>query len=260
MNIENLLINRVVRGTLFNRLTNEVIFSLDEISNPTLECGGEQVYATDALGQNIAAFDRSKTASFSGENAMFNFGLMAAQFGTDKEIASSDNKIAVPKFELIVVQDTSKVTLKDEPVDTSVKYIYSTNPDKSKNTAFKRGTAASTTEFALTGKEISLPTGAFEVGDKVAIWYDAEVEKDAQIIRNTTKDFAKSGKFVLEVLVAEPCAPEVEYYAYIIFNSAKLDNNVSLNLTTEANHPFSITALRDYCSDYDELFSLIVAA
>ena len=90
MNIENLLINRVVRGTLFNRLTNEVIFSLDEISNPTLECGGEQVYATDALGQNIAAFDRSKTASFSGENAMFNFGLMAAQFGSDKETASSE--------------------------------------------------------------------------------------------------------------------------------------------------------------------------
>ena len=148
MNIENLLINRVVRGTLFNRLTNEVIFRLDEISNPTLECGGEHVYTTDA----------------------------------------------------------------------------------------------------------------FKVGDKVAIWYDAEVEKDAQIIRNTTKDFAKSGKFVLEVLVAEPCAPEVEYYAYIIFNSAKLDNNVSLNLTTEANHPFSITALRDYCSDYDELFSIIVAA
>lgn len=258
ININNMIINTVVRGTLFDKATNEVYFSIDNIADASLECGGETVYAVDAKGVQIAGFDRSKSATFSGSNALFNFDLMAAQLGSDKTIASEAAKIVVPKFELIDVTDATKIALAETPVDTSVKFIYSTHADKSKNQKFARATAASATEFAISGAEITLPTDAFKVGDRVAVWYDVE-SASAQEIKNTTKHFAKGGKFVLEVLVAEPCNPTHDYYAYIIFNNAKLDNNFTLDFNTEATHAFSISAMQDYCSAQNELFSIIIA-
>jgi len=142
-NIENMIINKAIRGTMFDKSTDEVYFSIDKIADPSLECGGETVYANDAQGVPIAGFDRSKTATLSGSNAMFNFGLMAAQLGSDKVVATDEAKIAVPKFELIKVTDATKITLTipehQTLVDTSVKYIYSTNSDKSKNMSYARG-------------------------------------------------------------------------------------------------------------------------
>lgn len=257
-NIENLIINRVVRGTLFDKSTNEVLVSVDQISDASLECSGEQVFANDALGQKIAAFDRSKDATFTGSNAILNFGLMAAQFGSDKEVADESHKIITPAFELITVEDVTKVTLANTPVDTSVKYIYSTHADKSKNEKYSRATSATTTEFSIAGKEITLPTNAFAVGDRVAIWYDRETT-NAVKIQNTTTNFSKGGKFVLEVLACDVCDVNTEYYTYIIFNNAKFDNNVTIDFSNEATQQFSVNALQDYCSASNELFSIIVA-
>lgn len=162
-NIENLIINRVVRGTLFDKSTKEVIVSVDQVSDASLECGGEQVFVTDALGQNIAAFDRSKSATFTASNAILNFGLMAAQLGSDKNIASEDNKLVSPAFEMIEVKDATTITLAATPIDGSLKYIYSTHDDMSKNEKYALATAASATEFALAGNEITLPTDALRL-------------------------------------------------------------------------------------------------
>lgn len=257
-NIENLVINRVVRGTLFDKSTNEVIMSVDQISDASLECAGEQVFATDAIGQQIAAFDRSKSATFSASNALINFGLMAAQFGSDKVNGTEDAKIVVPRFELIDVAGET-VELTDEPLDGSLKYIYSTHADKSKDQKYALGTAASATEFALAGKTITLPTGVFANGSRVAVWYETEMV-EAQIIKNTATNFAKGGKFVLEVLACDVCDVNNEYYAYVIFGNAKLDNNTTIEFNTEATQAFSLTAMQDYCSAKNELFSIIVAA
>lgn len=259
MNIDNMVINRPIRGTLFDKSTNEVLFSADQLTDCSLECSGEQVYTNDALGQKIAAFDRSKDAKFSASNSIINFGLMAAQFGSDKEIASTEKKMIVPAFELIEIgDDTTKITLKDAPA-TELKHIYATNADKSRSTMYNVATAASETEFAITGKEITLPTGVFQTGDRVAVWYDKETS-EAQMIKNTTTNYAKGGRFVLEVLVCDVCDVNTEYYAYIIFNNCKLDNNVTINMSNEATHPFTVNALQDYCSANNELFTIMIAA
>lgn len=255
-NIENLIINRVVRGTLFDKSTNEVIMSVDQIADASLECAGEQVFATDAIGQQIAAFDRSKSATFSASNALLNFGLMAAQFGSEKVNGTEDAKIVVPRFELLDVKGET-VELAETPAEGSLKFIYTTHSDKSKDQKYALATAASETEFALAGKVITLPT-EIEAGARIAVWYEAEMV-EAQIIRNTTDKFAKGGKFVLEVLACDVCDTNKEYYAYVIFGNAKMDNNTTIEFNTEATQAFSLTALQDYCSANNELFSIVVA-
>ena len=257
-NVDNLVINRAVRGTFFDNATSEVIVSINQITEASLECSGEQVYVNDAIGQKIAAFDRSKDATFTCTNALINFGLMAAQFGSDKKIATEADKIVVPAFELIEVSgDATTITLQHTPA-SDVKYIYATNKDKSRSTKYVLGTNASETEFSIADKVITLPTEQFVAGDRVAVWYDRE-SAEAMELKNTAKNFAKGGKFVLEVLVSDVCDVNTEYYAYIIFGNSKLDNNVTIDFSNEANHQFTVNALQDYCSADNELFSIVMA-
>lgn len=257
-NVDNLVINRAIRGTLFDKASSEVIFTVDQITDPKLECGAEQVYVKDALGQNLAAFDRSKTAKFTGSNALINFGLMAAQLGSEKTVADTDNKIVVPAFEMITVTDTSSITLANTPADLSVKYIYSTHTDKSINKTYGLAATATAEKFAIEGSVITLPTGAFAVGDRVAVFYSKE-STEAVRIKDSTDAFAKGGKFVLEVLACDVCDTNIEYYTYIIFDNAKMDNAVDVTFTNEAKHGFTVNAMQDYCSASNELFSLIIA-
>ena len=264
LNIDNLVINRVVRGTLFDKSTQEVIVSVDQIMDASLECSGEQVFVTDALGQNIAAFDRSKTATFSASNAILNFGLMAAQLGSDKEVADENNKQTVPAFDLaeVTVSGTGVATAELTHVPASaLKYVYSTHTDKSKNKKYTlEGIAEDDDDatFTIAGKVITLPSGDFAAGDLVAVWYDRKTER-AVSIKNTTTNFAKGGRFVLEVLVCDVCDTNLEYYAYIIFNNAKMDNSLTVEFSNETRQEFAINAMQDYCSKSNELFTIVVA-
>lgn len=261
-NIENVVINRPVRCTMFDKATNGVQWYVDELTDCNLECEGEQVFATGALGQNIAAFDRSKNASLTASNAILNFGLMAAQFGSEKEVADSSNKIIVPMFELKEVTisgDQATVELGYEPCN-ELKYVYSTHADKSKNQKYTREGIGEEGEptFSISGKTITLPAAEFNAGSLVAVWYDRESEKAVEI-KNKANSFSKAGRFVLEALVCEVCDPSVEYYAYIIFDNAKMDNNLTIELNNEAKQEFKINALQNYCSVDNELFRIVIA-
>ena len=83
LNIDNLVINRALSGSMIDRVSGETFYSLNQITEPSLEITGETVYAVDAVGSRVAAFDRNKEASLSGSNAFVNRGLAAAQFGSD---------------------------------------------------------------------------------------------------------------------------------------------------------------------------------
>lgn len=261
LNIENVAINRPVRCTMFDRNTSEVQWYVDELTDCTLECEGEQVFTTGALGQNIAAFDRGKNASLTASNALMNFGLMAEQLGAEKKVADGDHKIIVPAFELLEVKvgdGATTVELSHEPCN-DLKYVYSTHMDKSKNKKYSLdGIDDNESTFTMVGKVVTLPAEDFQAGDLIAVWYDRESERAVSITNNATA-FSRPGKFVLEALVCEVCNPSVEYYAYIIFDNAKLDNNFSLELNNEAKQEFTINALQSYCSKDNELFRIIIA-
>lgn len=263
--LENLVINRPLRGTMFDKGNNEVLYSVDQLSEATLECSGEQVFVTDATGKNIAAFDRSKEANFSATNALINLGLAAAQFGTDREIASEENKILSPVFETIQVGETSGVVnktikLSKKPAGVTgaeVTHIYLMDSQKGiRKQKYDLGTEGD--NFSIADGVITLPTDVeFAATDEIAVWYETERDNAVRIV-NSADAFAKGGRFVLEVLLADICNPNVEYYAYIIFNNAKMDNNVNIGFNNEATHEFTINAMQDYCSKNKELFQIIV--
>lgn len=257
--LNNFLIDRVRRGTMFSDTTGEAMWSITQIKDASLNMTSETADVTDAIGNVITQFDRSKNAEFSGTNALWDLGLSAAQFGSEKQVADSDNKIVVPVYEQLVVAD-GKIVLSHVPVGTKnaeVKYIYALNSDSTLGTKYALGAGVNEKEFTLNAeqKTITVPTG---VTGNIAVFYEYESE-NAVMLQNNASDFPKAGKFVLEVIGKDTCDKTATYVAYIVFPNAKLKTDMDLSFSTDGGHPFSMQMMQDYCDLEKRLFNIYIA-
>lgn len=257
INIDNLVINRALSGSLLNKKSGEAYYSLNQISEPSLEVTGEQVYATDALGAKVATFDRNKEASLSGSNAFVNLGLAAAQFGSDKKVASDDVKIIVPVREVLTVA-SGEVELKDTPVATEVISVSVMTKDGGIVQTLSRADGAAAGKFAIADKKITVDTATVPDETTLVVLYKKESGSAIQI-ENRADCFAKGGEFWLEVLFVDPCDTNTEYHGFLVFPNAKMSNETTIDFNNEATHGFTIEAMQDYCDPDKKLFYIVVS-
>ena len=265
--LNNFVIDRIVRGVALSQKDDSVLFSINQIQNASLNCASESADAVDALGTPIATFYRAKSAEFSAENALFDMSLMATQLGTSKKIASASAKIVVPAMETFTVAEGGKYDLKHTPVAAPTE-IYALNGDSTFGTKYVKGTAASATEFAISGKSLSVlanadkatandPSKGIPVGTEVFVMYEYESTEAVEVVNSAT-EFPKGCKFVMEVLGCDVCDQTNLIYAYVIFNNFKLSPDFDWNVATDGAHPFSGKAQQDYCDPEKKLFSIII--
>ena len=248
--IKNFIVDRVVRGNMYDHKTGELLWSLNQIQSPSLSMESESVDAVDALGTPIMSFDRSKTCTLSAENAIFDLSLLGEQAGSE---AVEGTRI-IPIFEAKDVEAAgATITLAQTPVE-EVKYIYALNNDGSLGAQYVAGTDAEK-EFVASGKEITLPT-AIAAGSRVFVSY--EYEGTATYVVNSADKFPKAGKFVMEVLGRDVCDATTEVYAMLVLPNAKLSASTEVSFETEMTQGFELTAQQDYCSKDNELFVLII--
>lgn len=257
--LNNFIIDRVRRGTMFSDTTGEALWSITQIKESSLNMTSETADVTDAIGNVITQFDRSKSAEFSGSNALWDLGLSAAQFGSEKNIASADSIIITPMYEQLAVNG-GKIILSKVPVGTTgaeIKYIYALNNDSTLGTKYTLGQSASATEFALDAatKTITVPTG---VTGNIAVFYEYAAT-EAIMLQNNAVDFPKAGKFILEVIGKDTCDKTATYVAYIVFPNAKLKTDVDLSFASDGGHPFSMQMMQDYCDLEKRLFNIYIA-
>lgn len=260
--VNNFVVNRFLRGTMFDTNNGKMLWSVNQITDPTLTMSADEISAVDAIGVEIMAFERAKNAEFGASNALFDLGLLAAQAGTQKKIATGDAKIIAPRVEeIIVTEGMTEVTLKEVPVGTKtneIPFIYALNGDNTLGTAYAIGASATATTFALnaTLKSLTIPTG-LTAGTRLFVMYEYEAD-DAVEVAASANDFPSAGKFVLEVLGVDVCNPSKVYHAYLIFPQAKLLSNFDLTLNTEMTHPFTLKAMQQYCDYEKKLFRIVI--
>lgn len=256
--VKNFIVDRVVRGNMYDNKTGELLWSLNQIQSPSLTMEAETVDAVDALGTPIMSFDRSKSCTLSAENAIFDLSLLAEQVGTE---AKSETR-TIPVFESHNVEGTT-ITLGHTPMTeqtedgtevSTVKYIYVLNSDGSLGTQYPVGAAASTSAFAIEGATITLPTSVKD--GRIFVSYD--YEGTATYVVNSANNFPKAGKFVMEVLGRDVCDSTTEMYAMLVLPSAKLSAATDVAFETEMTQGFELIAQQNYCSETNELFTLII--
>lgn len=252
--INNFVIDRIVRGVALSQKDSSVLFSINQIQNASLNCASESTDAVDAMGTPIATFYRAKSAEFSAENALFDMNLMATQLGTAKKVASSAAKIVVPAMEGFTANGGT-YTLKHAP-KTAPTEIYALNGDSTFGTKYAKATQASATAFSIADNTITLPTG-LETGTEMFVMYEYETENAVEVVNSAT-NFPVGCKFVMEVLGCDVCDQTNLVYAYVIFNNAKLSPDFDWSIATDGTHPFSMKAQQDYCDKEKRLFSIVI--
>ena len=252
--INNFVIDRVIRGVALSQKDDSVLFSINQMQNVSLNCASESTDAVDALGTPIATFYRAKSAEFSAENAIFDMNLMATQLGTAKKVASSTAKITAPAMESFVY-GTGSYELKHNP-KTVPNEIYVLNGDSTFGKKFKKGTAASETEFAITNKTLALPTG-LAATDELFVMYDYETETAVEVVNSAT-EFPVGCKFIMEVLGCDVCDQTTLIHCYLVFPNFKLSPDFDWSVATDGAHPFSGKAQQAYCDREKKLFSIII--
>lgn len=260
-NKNELILDRVRSATVHVPSTNELLFRLTSIEEPSLTTTAESEEVTDALGATIATLYRAKKGTFSGTNSLINLGLYAEQQGTKKIVGSADGKIVIPTYEVIDIPNGATTVTLSKPAVGDVSYIYSI-ADGEIGTAYEAGTQASAEKFTVATADgvttITLPTG---MEGKIYVEYSYEVE-NAEKVRVTASEFPKQVSVIIYAYFKDKCDENLVYSGIIVIPKAKLNpESVELALTATGKHPFEFTMAKDYCAEdgHDELFSIIVA-
>lgn len=237
-----------------------VMFTINQIEEPSLSVSADEKTAVDAMGTTIASFDTAKNAEFSAQNSLFDMNLLATQMGTTKSVADSNHLIETPVFkEFEIANGQDSVTLDPKPANHVIEAIYVLNGDSTMGKKYTAATTAAADKFSYddaTGT-LTLPTGESFVGKTIFVMYDAQVANAVEVVGSAT-EFPRAGRFIMEVLGQDVCDPTTLLYAYVIFPNAKLDSNFEVNFTTDGKHPFTIRANQAYCDKKKTLFKIVI--
>ena len=127
MNLNSFVIDRPLRGMMLHSGTGEVMWTINQIEDPSLQVSAETADAVDALGVPIMSFDRAKSAEFSASSSLFDLGLLAAQSGSELEKSDASTKIVTPCFEEITRGTGESATLKHTPKGTAITITQNTH-------------------------------------------------------------------------------------------------------------------------------------
>ena len=249
--LNNFVIDRVVRGIATDMKTGEVLFSINQITNPSLNCSAESTDAVDALNVPIATFYRAKTAEFSAENALFDMNLLATQSGTTKKVATTDTKIVTPCFQTIDITNSTTYTLSHTPKAGTTPKVYVLNGDGTLGTKVEIDTTASDKKIAIAGTTVTVVAGStgYQAGEQLFVMYEYEADgstkNGAVEVANSANNFPVGCKFVMEILGADVCDQTNLIYAYLIFPNAKLSPDFDWSIATDSTHPFSMKAMQE---------------
>lgn len=270
-NQNELILDRVRSLTAHDMSNGEMLFRLTSLEDPSLNCTAEGEEVTDAIGALITTLYRAKKASFSASNSLLSLDLAAAQFGTKKEIASDNNKIAVPVCETCTVKSDGTIELSNTP-SNEIRFVYKLVDGgiatRYTQTAFVDETDVEETDmeiFSIDGKVISLPLslakddGGVVEGNKILVEYEFESTSANRIV-NKTSEFPEACTMKIYAYFRDKCNENLVYSGVIVAKKAKLNpESVELALTSTGKHAFEFQMMRDYCDEEAELFSIIVA-
>lgn len=221
---------RVVRGIAVSQGDNaklglaagDVLFSMNQITNPSLTCSSESTDAVDALNVPIATFYRAKTAEFSAENALFDMNLLATQAGTTKKVASTSAKIETPCFQTIDITDATSYTLSHTPMAGTTPKAYVLKGDGTLGDKIEIASTATGKAIALAGTAVTVVVGegGYANGDQIFFMYDYEADgakgNGAVEVMNSANNFPVGCKFIMEILGADVCDQTNLIYAYLV--------------------------------------------
>ncbi len=152
--INDIVIDRIQTAVAMNS-AGEVLYTLNQLNNATIETTSESKEARDKDGTLIRKIYTGKSGTFTATNALLNVNVIAEGTGSAKNVATEAAPLNAPFIKRVKV-GTESVEISGLKEDT-VKVIGET-ADGAMVTTYTKDTAAGADGFAVAGGKISLPT------------------------------------------------------------------------------------------------------
>ena len=228
-------------AVMFN--DGDLLFTVKDVQDASLNTSAELEDAVDGQGNIINQYLRSKTAEWSGSNALFDFGMAAAQYG-DKVVTGSQT---VEKTEVIEVaaNATSASLTAAYKAGGKIKVYSIDNDGMTLGSAIANATASART--------LTVPSAA--TARKIFVKYETEVTGSK--IENRADADGVPFKLTVEALGNDTCTKNTSYL-YITAPYARMAPDFDWSVATDGTHDFTINCMKDYCGD-NGLFTVIKA-
>jgi hypothetical protein len=278
LNKNEVVLEKIKQASLYDLEDGRLLNRLTSIEDPSLNTTAEKEEVVDAQGNTITDIYRAKKATFGGSNSLFSLDLAASQFGSEKVVAGvtkdKDGNIIAPTIinymaETMTIAD-GKVKLSKAPVvegKDAVKYIYiiesgeigdyiAVGADAHDASTDAEGNVIP--ETAVIGNDGTITLAPSRKNGKEYVEYAYESEEAVRIV-NKANEYPTAGKLVILALFRDKCTDKT-ILGSIICPKAKLNpESVDLSLTPTGKHPFEYTMMKDFCSDEEELFEIVLS-
>ena len=255
--LDDLVIDRIQMAVAENS-KGELLYTLTQLSEATIETTAESKEAKSAEGSLIKKFYQGKAGTFKATNAMINLNVIGAASGTDKVVASEGSTIQMPKI-IIVKKGTTSIDLVDgtnETLVTGTVHVNALGNNGAMGKAYKLGSSsASDTDFAITGNKLTLPTDA--TADRFVVKFERKAANAVKIL-NASDKFPGTVKLTLKALAVDPCEPDTLRACYIIIPSFQVSPELSITLSTEGTLDYQGDMQISYCSADKELYTIVM--
>ena len=250
--LDDIIIDRIQYGVA-ESFDGELLYTLTQLSEATIDITAESKDAVDATGTLIKRFFQGKSGEFTAQNAMLNLNILGAASGEGKITATEEAAIAMPK--IVTVKAGSTITLKDY-VEGSVT-VNALGTNGAMGRAYEQAVSASDSAFGLTEDGVLTPP-ADAAEAQFIVKYTRNVTSGVAI-KNKADKFPQTCKLTLKALAVDPCSADTLRAVYIVLPSFQVSPEVSINLQTDATMEYKGTLQVNYCSEAKELYSIYFA-
>ena len=223
----------------------DILFTVKDVQDASLSTSAELEDAVDGQGNIINQYLRSKTAEWSGSNALFDFGMAAAQYG-DKVTTGNHT---IQKTQVIDVSGGSTtVSLAASYKANGAIKIYNIDKD-----GMTLSSVISANSVTASGTTLTIPSA--NDARKIFVKYDTEVSGTK--IENRADAAGVPFKLTVEALGNDTCTGSTSYL-YITAPYAKMSPDFDWSVATDGTHDFTINCMKKYCND-EGLFTIVKA-
>lgn len=252
--MDNIVFDRIQMAVAEDNAGN-ILYTITQLADATIDITAESKDAVDAQGTLIKRFYTGKQGTFTANNAIIDFNILASSTGSPKQVATTGTKIVMPRI-VTCPKGTETMTLTGLKEGTV--HVEGVAANGTRVESYTMDVTAGEDKFAVADTTLTLPTTVDEKVTTFLIKYDRDVTSGVKIV-NRADEYPSTVKLTLKALAVDPCEPDTVRACYIVLPSFQVSPETSLSLTTDAQLEYKGDLQQSYCGSEKTLYEIYFA-
>lgn len=247
INVNDITITSLETITIFDPVTGDFRFTLDELQNATISQTQEKTDITGKQGRKLGSLKRNKAVSVTGTNGLVSAGLLELQTG-DK----FQDKVTTVMWTDYMTVTGNAATTAFTAIGTEgneIEYIHIKNANGSLGKKLIQDSAVSEGKFTYdpATKALAFNEGEIADGTEIVAFYTRQIK--GSVLTNMSEKYSEKGTMYIDAFGEDTCANVYRVQFYIPM--ADFDGNFDFEMgDNQTVHSFEAEALAGTCGGH----------